>query len=61
MRYWANLNDDFRISAMTFVGNQISLNNIMSLIYYKFKSAKDFDTLPVDGNGLTVFDVKRGN
>ena len=32
----------------------------MSLLYYKFKSAKDFDTLPVDGSGLSVFDVKRG-
>lgn len=34
---------------------------IMSLsqIYYKFKSAKDYDTLTFDGLGITVFDAKK--
>jgi protein MPE1 len=31
----------------------------MSTIFYKFKSAKDFDTCTFDGTGLSVFDLKR--
>ncbi|KAJ2997425.1 hypothetical protein HDV02_005554 [Globomyces sp. JEL0801] len=31
----------------------------MSVIFYKFKSAKDFDTSTFDGTGLSVFDLKR--
>ncbi len=31
----------------------------MSAVYYKFKSAKDFDTALFDGTGISVFDLKR--
>jgi protein MPE1 len=31
----------------------------MSVVFYKFKSAKDFDSCTFDGNGISVFDLKR--
>ncbi len=31
----------------------------MSVVYYKFRSAKDFDTATFDGTGISVFDLKR--
>ena len=31
----------------------------MSLVFYKFKSAKDFDKCTFDGSGISVFDLKR--
>ncbi|KAK6092877.1 Protein mpe1 [Batrachochytrium dendrobatidis] len=31
----------------------------MSIVFYKFKSAKDFDTCTFDGAGISVFDLKR--
>ena len=31
----------------------------MSIVFYKFKSAKDFDTCTFDGTGISVFDLKR--
>ncbi|KAJ3089034.1 E3 ubiquitin-protein ligase rbbp6 [Quaeritorhiza haematococci] len=31
----------------------------MSVVYYKFKSAKDYDTATFDGLGISVFDLKR--
>ncbi|KAJ1337085.1 hypothetical protein BSLG_006845 [Batrachochytrium salamandrivorans] len=31
----------------------------MSVVFYKFKSAKDFDTCTFDGAGISVFDLKR--
>ncbi len=31
----------------------------MSHVYYKFKSAKDYNTLTFDGLGISVFDLKR--
>ena len=31
----------------------------MSIVYYKFKSAKDYDTVTFDGTGIVVFDLKR--
>jgi hypothetical protein len=37
------------------------INLAMSVIYYKFKAAKDsdYDVFTFDGQGATVFDVKR--
>lgn len=31
----------------------------MSLVYYKFKSAKNHDHITFDGTGISVFDLKR--
>ncbi|ORY04079.1 DWNN-domain-containing protein [Basidiobolus meristosporus CBS 931.73] len=31
----------------------------MSVVYYKFKSAKDYDICTFDGTGISVFDLKR--
>ena len=31
----------------------------MSVLFYKFKSAKAFDTINFDGPGISVFDLKR--
>jgi protein MPE1 len=31
----------------------------MSQIYYKFKSAKDYDHITFDGLGISVFDAKK--
>ncbi|ORY03290.1 DWNN-domain-containing protein [Basidiobolus meristosporus CBS 931.73] len=31
----------------------------MSVVYYKFKSAKDYDVCTFDGTGISVFDLKR--
>ena len=31
----------------------------MSQVYFKFKSAKAYDTITFDGLGTSVFDVKR--
>ncbi|KAI8923010.1 DWNN domain-containing protein [Entophlyctis helioformis] len=31
----------------------------MSVVFYKFKSAKDYDTTSFDGAGISVFDLKR--
>lgn len=31
----------------------------MSNIFYKFKSARDYDTLAFDGTGISVFDLKK--
>ena len=31
----------------------------MSLVYYKFKSAKDYDSITFDGTSLSVFELKR--
>lgn len=31
----------------------------MSQIYYKFKSAKDYDNITFDGLGISVFDAKK--
>ncbi|KAI8906867.1 DWNN domain-containing protein [Gorgonomyces haynaldii] len=31
----------------------------MSVVFYKFKSAKDFDTCTFNGQGISVFDLKR--
>ncbi|RKO86610.1 DWNN domain-containing protein [Blyttiomyces helicus] len=31
----------------------------MSVVFYKFRSAKDYDTITFDGNGISVFDLKR--
>jgi hypothetical protein len=28
-------------------------------IFYKFRSAKDFDTLPIDGPNITLVDLKK--
>jgi len=41
--------------------NQISLFAEMSVVYYKFKAAKDqdFDVYTFDGTGTSVFDLKR--
>ncbi|CAJ0843761.1 14347_t:CDS:2, partial [Entrophospora sp. SA101] len=30
-----------------------------SQLYYKFKSAKDYDSITFDGLGISVFDVKK--
>ncbi|CAG8574361.1 7063_t:CDS:2, partial [Racocetra persica] len=35
------------------------MSQIISQIYYKFKSAKDYDTLTFDGLGISVFDAKK--
>lgn len=31
----------------------------MPQVFYKFKSAKDFDFVTFDGTGISVFDLKR--
>jgi protein MPE1 len=31
----------------------------MSVVFYKFKSAKEFDSATFDGNGISVFELKR--
>ncbi|KAJ3280691.1 hypothetical protein HK104_000467, partial [Borealophlyctis nickersoniae] len=31
----------------------------MSFVYYKFKSAKDYDTCTFDGTSISVFDLKK--
>jgi protein MPE1 len=31
----------------------------MSVIFYKFKVAKDYDSCKFDGTGLSVFDLKK--
>ncbi|KAI8813797.1 DWNN domain-containing protein [Cladochytrium replicatum] len=31
----------------------------MSKVYYKFKSAKTYDSVTFDGTGISVFDLKR--
>jgi DWNN domain len=31
----------------------------MSVVFYKFRSSRDYDTITFDGTGISVFDLKR--